>query len=494
MKQSQRIVKNAFFGIGGSVIGGLVYLATVLIIARAVSVREFGEYSFVLAFAMFVSNVADSGLPRMLIREVAKDREGFVPIAGATFSLIWIISGVMCVLVCLVVPFLRFGADVKVSAIVMSFATLATFHAAGYSAVLRAFEDNELVHFGFVLHKVLLFGFVFLSIKLHFGLLGFVVAHLIASVALWNFYHLMVSRFCARIPLYFSVPVWKALIRSALPLGGGVMLRQLALQLDILVLTWFSNLTAVGLFSGPYRISMALRVIPQALSLPLFPLYSRTAHFSPTRFEEAYRMSLKFFLLISIPMASFFMAWSEPILRLALGQKYLPAIPAMQLLGLGLIPFFLSTLFQYLFAALDEQKRYLVSTCVGSSLRLLLLILLIPLFGFIGPAIAFVCAETAIVGIWIIQLARLGFPAHIVSTMWRPLLAGAAMCAVLFFGYATNAIFARIGVAALAISVYVIVLFALKTFSSKELHHVREGMGFVSPFIESWTRKLRRDT
>ncbi|PYJ23607.1 MAG: hypothetical protein DME99_02295 [Verrucomicrobia bacterium] len=95
MKQSQRIVKNAFFGIGGSLIGGLVYLATILIIARAVSVREFGEYSFVLAFAMFVNNIADSGLPRMLIREVAKDREGFVPVAGATFSLIWVISGVM---------------------------------------------------------------------------------------------------------------------------------------------------------------------------------------------------------------------------------------------------------------------------------------------------------------------------------------------------------------------------------------------------------------
>ena len=53
MKQSQRIVKNAVFGIGASLIGGLVYLATVLTIARMVSVVEFGKYSFVLAFALF---------------------------------------------------------------------------------------------------------------------------------------------------------------------------------------------------------------------------------------------------------------------------------------------------------------------------------------------------------------------------------------------------------------------------------------------------------
>jgi len=193
-------------------------------------------------------------------------------------------------------------------------------------------------------------------------------------------------------------------------------------------------------------------------------------------------------------VASFFMAWSEPILKIALGPKYLPAIPAMQLLGLGLIPFFLSTLFQYLFAALDEQKRFLASTCVASGLRLLLLFLLIPFFGFIGPAIAFVCAETVIVSIWIVQLARLGFTADIASTMWRPLLAGVIMCAVLFFGHGTQLIITRIGFAALAIGAYVLVLFALKTFSSKELRHVREGIGFVSPFIESWTKKLGRDT
>src|SRR5213082_3963619 len=109
MKQSQRIVKNAVFGIGAAVIGGLLYLATILTIAHSVSVTEFGKYSFVLAFAMFVSNVADSGLPRLLTRAVARSREELLPVAGATFSLIWVLSGAMCLLVCVVAPFLHFG-------------------------------------------------------------------------------------------------------------------------------------------------------------------------------------------------------------------------------------------------------------------------------------------------------------------------------------------------------------------------------------------------
>jgi len=493
MKQSQRIVKNAVFGILASLISGLVYLATVMIIAHKVSVVEFGKYSFVLAFAMFFQLVADAGLPRMMIREIAKNPEGFAPLVGAAVSLIWLASGAVCLLVALIVPFLHFGMDVKIAALVMSFATLATFHAAGYSAVLRAFEDNELNYLGYVLHKILLLGLILLAIRFQTGLVGFVSAHLVSNLLLWYFYHIVVSHLYSRITLRIDVPLWKSLIIAALPMGGGVMLRQLALQLDILILTWMTNLTTVGLFSGPYRISMALRVIPQTLSLPLYPLYSRTAHLSPERFREAYQWSMKFFALISIPFAAFFIAWSKPILGLALGAKFLPALPAMQLLGLGLVPFFLSTLFQYLFAALDEQRRFLMSTCAGSALRILLLIILIPRFGFVGPAIAFVCAETVIVGIWMFQLARLGFPANLGDVIWKPLAGGFAMTLVLFAAGGGRLLW-QIPAAVLSVIVYALVLLALKTFSMEEMHHAREGIAFVSPFIESWAKKLKRNT
>jgi len=493
MKQSQRIVKNAVFGILASLISGLVYLATVMIIAHKVSVVEFGKYSFVLAFAIFFQLVADAGLPRMMIREIAKNPEGFAPLVGAAVSLIWLASGVICLLVALIVPFLHFGMDVKVSALIMSFATLATFHAAGYSAVLRAFEDNELNYLGYVLHKILLLGLILLAIRFQTGLVGFVSAHLVSNLLLWYFYHIVVSHLYSRISLRIDVPLWKSLIVAALPMGGGVMLRQLALQLDILILTWMTNLTTVGLFSGPYRISMALRVIPQTLSLPLYPLYSRTAHLSPERFREAYQWSMKFFALISIPFAAFFVAWSKPILRLALGDKFLPALPAMQLLGLGLVPFFLSTLFQYLFAALDQQRRFLISTCVGSALRILLLIILIPTFGFVGPAIAFVCAETVIVGIWMFQLTRLGFPANLGNVIWRPLAAGLAMAFILL-AVQESPLLWQLCVGALSLLLYGVILIALKTFSIEEIRHAREGIAFVSPFIESWAKKLKGDT
>ena len=375
MKQSQRIVKNAVVGVAAGVIAGLVYLATTIAIARNhnVSLAEFGKYQWVLAFAMIAQLVADSGLPRMMIREIAKDPECVGKITGASAGLIWAISLVVCLVVGVIALFLPFGNDMKIAVMLMTLATLGTFHAAGYSAVLRAFEDNELNYLGFILQKILLLSFILVMLHFRTGLVGFVVAHLLSNLLLWTFYHFLVSKFYTKVKMHVDLPLWKELFFSAVPMGGGVMLRQLAMQIDIFVLGLMTNMQTVGLFGGPYRLSWSLRTIPQTLSLPLYPLYSRTAHFSPSRFGDVYRQSLKFFCLLSIPFAAFFIAWSKQLLTLALGARFLPALPAMQLLGLGLIPFFISTLFQYLFAALDAQKGFFVTTEIGSVVRVTLL-------------------------------------------------------------------------------------------------------------------------
>lgn len=495
MKQSQRIVKNAVVGVAAGVIGGLVYLATTIAIARNhnVSLAEFGKYQWVLAFAMIAQLVADSGLPRMMIREIAKDPECVGKITGASAGLIWAISVVVCLVVSVIAIFLPFGNDMKIAVVLMTLATLATFHGAGYSAVLRAFEDNELNYLGFILQKILLL--VFILVMLHFrtGMVGFVCAHLLSNVLLWNFYHILVSRFYTKVKLRIDLPLWKELFFSSVPMGGGVMLRQLAMQIDIFVLGLMTNMQTVGLFGGPYRLSWSLRTIPQTLSLPLYPLYSRTAHFSPSRFGDVYQQSLKFFTLLSVPFAAFFIAWSKQLLTLALGARFLPALPAMQMLGLGLIPFFMSTLFQYLFAALDAQKSFFVSTSIGSAVRVILLVALIPHYNYVGPAIAFVCAEILTVGMWIFQMHRLGYPAHLANVLWRPLAGGVVMAAILYLVAESSLVWQLTG-AALSVLSYGVILFVLRTFSSEEISNAREGIAFVSPFIASWAKKLRRDS
>jgi len=52
----------------------------------------------------------------------------------------------------------------------------------------------------------------------------------------------------------------------------------------------------------------------------------------------------------------------------------------------------------------------------------------------------------------------------------------------------------QIAAAGLSLLSYGIVLFAVRTFSGEEIQQAREGIAFVSPFVASWAKKLRRDS
>ena len=363
MKQSQTIVKNAVFGAAAAVVGGAIQLGTILFIAKKVSVDQFGKYSWVLAFAMFFQFLADAGLSRILVREVATQKADQARIVGAAVALIWVTSIAMGIVLLAVLPLLHIGFEVKIAAALMGLATMSQFHASGYwrgfarargqridPDRLRAAQDRAFPPWSGA------------GLRGTFGLIGIACAHLAADCTLWAFFHFLVTRFYLRVHLVADRALWKKLLLTALPMGGGVMLRQLALQADVLVLKAMADFNAVGLFSGPYRIGMALRQGPEMLALPLFPLFSRLAVESLPQLEAVYRRSIKYFSLMSIPFAVFLVVWSDSIVHYAMNAKYEAAIPAMQLLGLGMAPLFASTLFPYLFAALDEQKRFLIST------------------------------------------------------------------------------------------------------------------------------------
>jgi O-antigen/teichoic acid export membrane protein len=488
MKQSQRVVKNVLAGGVSVAIGGLIQLAAITLIARSVSVAEFGTYSFILAFGIFIWLLADSGLSTILVRELATQPAEMPKILGGALTLIWILSIGGELLILAVIPFLHLGLTEKILTAVMGLATLTQFHCAGYSAALRAREDNEIQALGFLLHKILFFIFIFIGLKSGLALIGVVVSHLIPNLFLWAFYRRMVVRRYGAPHLQWDVGRWKYLLTHSLPVGGSAMLRLAAEQADVLIIKLLSDDRTVGLFSGPYRISMALRLIPQTLSGPLYPMYSRLAQEAGPRtaLHEAYQRSVKFFLLIACPIAAVFIVSSGKLLTTVLKPEYAVAIPAMQLLGLAFVPFFLSSSLPLLLTALHEQRFLLKSSAFSLALRVLLNFALVPIYGFLGPCLAFLLSETTVVTIWIHKLHRMGFPLEIWAIFWRLVLATTGMAAVLY-PVKDSSMLILLPVALVSVVVYALAAWQLGILSTADLALAKEGAGFLKPFLSQRT-------
>jgi O-antigen/teichoic acid export membrane protein len=233
---------------------------------------------------------------------------------------------------------------------------------------------------------------------------------------------------------------------------------------------------------------MALRFIPQTLAIPLYPMYSRLAMNSETKDElhTAYDRSVKFFIVAGFPVAMLFFIFSGKMITLLLGEKYQVALPAMQLLGIAFLPFFVSSPFPFLLTALDEQRFLMVSSIFSLALRIGLNFALIPLYGYLGPCIAFFVSELVMLIIWAGKLSRLGFPLGLLKVTWRPLVASCCIGIALHFIQGASLLW-LVPATCFSLVVYLLILVLLRTFSDSDLKLAKEGLSFLQPFLAKWS-------
>ncbi|MGD0076257.1 MAG: flippase [Candidatus Binataceae bacterium] len=493
MKQSQLIVKNLLAGAVAVGIGGLLQTVAIILVARYVSVSLFGTYSFILAFAMFFQFLADSGVSNILMRDLAVSAEKMAETLGGALWLAWLLSIGVGLVMASIIPFLHFSFKIKLLTAIMGINCLSNFPCGCYGAVLRSQEDNELHATGFLLHKVIFLTLIYFSLRAGWGLTGIVLAHLIPNLIQWWFYRLIVLRYYVRPRMDWNPHLWKYLLTTSLPVGGATMVRMLAQQVDVIILAWLADLRTVGLFSGPYRITMALRFIPQTIAIPLYPIYARLAR-SPdaaAQFQDAYERGIKFFLLAGFMIATGFLMVSGKLTVFLLGARYLPATSAMQLLGVAFLPFFVATPLQFVLTAKNDQRFLFNSVALSFAVRVALDFCLIPYFGFFGPCIAFLLSESLTVALSIQRLWGQGIRLRLGALLWRP--AVACVCMGLVLSPFRNASWSLLLPAATAsIIVYVIAVSSLGSISSTDWELLREGVGFLRPFLAKFAGQPQR--
>ncbi len=493
MKQSQRIVKNVLAGGISTLLGGALQVVAFLLIARHLSVAQFGIFSSMAAFAFALQRLADMGMTNILIRDMAVEPRRLAELLGGALSLSWLIVLSCGLLMFAAIPILPFAPTISVLTAIMAFSGLLQFQVNCYGSALRSQEDNELHAAGFMLHKICLLGSVLIAVKFRPMLSSFVVVSLLSTIVQWVFQRWLVGQRYARARLKIDVPMWKYLIVNSVPLGAAAMIRAVAEQVDILVLAWLASPRAVGLFSGPYRLTTGIRLVPLAMMIALFPVYSRAAQDANAseQFGKAYERGLKAFLIMGLPIALLFILESRPLTIGLLGAQYADAATGMRLLGIGTLLVFAGTPFPFLLTALDRQNSVFFSSVASFFIRTVLDVVLTLRFGFLGPCLSAIFAEAVLIGIWMYELSRAGYAIALPALLWRPLAGGVAMAVILHI-CRTNALTVLAPVAVVSGSTYLMTVISLGAFSYEERRFAREGLGFAAVFLEGWSRGVQR--
>jgi O-antigen/teichoic acid export membrane protein len=467
MNQAQRILKNILTLTTAQFVGSALSLLVVVLIARSLGAEKFGHYSMIMAIAAVFQLIADGGVNNIMIREMARKKNEISVWLGTTKSLIWILSVAAFGLMVIAFQFVTSDPQVRMAGYLMGAAVLATFHAVVYNSVFRAFEEMEYNALTFVSHKVLLLTLIALFLFFRFGLIGVVSAYLVSNVCLWMFSYYLVSVKYVRPRLRIDLSAWKSLLKDAIPLGVAAIVRRIGWQVDILILTSIGTASAVGYFSAAYKIIQAVNLIPSIVVIPLFPAFARLAMESAEKLGKIYEQSVKFLVILGLPVVIILMMLSDRIVKLCFGTAFSPSAGALTLLAWTVLFLFPTAIFASLFTALGQQRLFTLSCLAALTINVALDFALIPGMSFLGACIGTLAAEVTLFAIGNYFLVRLGYRLRPIGLLWKPVLAGGAMALVLV-PVQQAALWVVAGGAVLSGAVYLALLLVLKAFSPQE--------------------------
>lgn len=144
----------------------------------------------------------------------------------------------------------------------------------------------------------------------------------------------------------------------------------------------------LGIYQSSYQVAtQPVTEVGNIMSKVTFPVFVKISS-DKERLYNAYLKTMYSTLLVVSPVALIFVLFPELIVNLIFGEKWLDAVPVLQVLGvLGIAKPLILTSYSYLLAS-NRQQYITAISAVGACTMLFSIVLLIKSFGLIGAAYA----------------------------------------------------------------------------------------------------------
>jgi O-antigen/teichoic acid export membrane protein len=231
------------------------------------------------------------------------------------------------------------------------------------------------------------------------------------------------------------------------------------------MLSFMKGDAVVGWYAAASNLTYGLKPIPHLFMSALFPLMSYYFISSKDLLKKSYEKSFKYLFYLGLPISVGTLLLSEKIILFLYGPEFSNSIIALQILSWDILLIFLYACAAFLLISIDKQN--IMALVAGSTalINVILNLLLIPQYSYIGAAIATITAE----GFLLISYLYLnvkyihGIPFH--KIIFKPMIACGVMGLFLLQITEIN-LFVQIF---LSIIIYCFILFLLKGFTSEDI-------------------------
>ncbi len=399
----KKVVKGSVVALIGSVVGMFLVFLSRVMMARYLSVEEYGIFSLGYVILSILSVVSLMGLEKGISRQIAfySGKGNARKVSGIIRSsiAITVVVSFVCGLVLFVFSDALSSAFSGGQELALTFRTF-SFGLPFFTlilllvAVYRGFDRADVkVYFSDVLKNVLFIVFLAVSgvfrLSFAFVLSGFVLSVAVSCIGIII---LMLKKpLAAQLTTRGQPPkkVTKELLIFSLPLLVSALFSMILSWTDTIALGYFKGLTAVGVYNAALPIAMFVPILLNGMAYIYLPVVSKLH--AQNRLDEIRRMytiTTKWVFSLTYPLFLVLVLFPKPVLGFLFGAGYVAGTSALQILVIG---FFIHTflgLNASTLLSLGETKYLMRTSIVAALVNITLNVVLVPRMGMTGAAIA----------------------------------------------------------------------------------------------------------
>ena len=382
------LIGNASVLLAGRLVSAGFGWAGTVLVARSLSVDQFGRFTLVFTVLGLMSVVTDLGVGRIAVRGMLADPDR----APGTFagSYVALRAGLGCIgylVALLVVVALGSPRDVVAATAVAGTVILLATPSRALDVVFQArmqMGTVSLAHSGGTLAQVALTAAIAASGG---TLLLFAIPAVVAELAVLVWKARAAHRL-VRLRLRVDLTLWRALLREALPLSVGFGLATVYYRVDALMLAQLSGFESVGVYGVSYKFIDVMHFASTAVTVPLLTLLVRSWPHDMESFREHVRRGALLLGLLGGWALTGLVGFAGPLTALLYGRHYAEGATATRVLAVAEVVGFAVALVLICLVAAERHRRYPMVMLVGLLLNIGLNLVLMPRADYLGASVA----------------------------------------------------------------------------------------------------------
>lgn len=440
-----------------------------MVAARYLGVDDFGKLSFAIALVTLLAPILDPGIYYLQIREVARKLDKASQYLSHSLSWKILCSPIFFGVIFIIVHTMNKSPQALTIVYLMAISQILVSIKDSFRSTLIAYELFSLDALSLAIERFSLLIFVTLALtnseQLVWVGLTFVIVRIfdLAVIAM-----IVQSKIC-RISLGFDLSFAKNMVVSAIPIGAFYMTVSAYNYIDTIMLSIISGDNEVGLYSASYKIYEGPVLIPAIIGTVFMPPLARLFIENKGEFLSLFEKGLKYIIIVAILVGINGILLSDPVILLTFGDMYQGSAYSLKILLAGMAFVFTIHFLQTVMISIDMQKAVLYVSLFGLLMNVVVNLILIPAYGYIGAAIATITVEGLVCFILFIVINRNVARLHWWNIWLKPVLSGAFSLVLVMF-VTTNA-GVLINLLILNTSV-VLLLIVFRVFNRKELETI----------------------